>query len=245
MEGSDFPWLFRWFVQKIDEEELEDFRQSIMNIPELRNYANFQEHHDYLKKLFCSSMKNSRSSKQRHLLESLKKCYEKLSIFKEGKHNATSLVLMHRPHDHHFTRGWIQADEILKGRRRNCFRFHIGNGFPWPPNRNGSSLGDGTMLFGDISLKDNLEDIHRYFEFDWPHIAIATVPHHGSIKNWNTNIFQFLHNAFWVISSRYEDGYHHPDGQVVYDIVTRMPQESLIWNHECNCVQIHVGTWWD
>ncbi|MBR1892028.1 MAG: MBL fold metallo-hydrolase [Lachnospiraceae bacterium] len=240
IERSDVAWQFRWYVHPLDEKELKKFRDEIMKIPEFKNYEMGQERKELLRKLFGkkSGKVNNES------LKKLKQCYEHLPLFENGGHNATSLVLVHRPTNvYGMEDGWVSAREILRVRRGHrswvstCQRLPVHHRYDF-------STRNGTVLFGDINLtSDDFASIIRYFIAEWQHIIIATVQHHGSVKNWNENIFDWLHGVFWIVSSRYEDGYHHPDGAVVYNILRRAPIERFVWNHEGNVVEIHWRQW--
>lgn len=51
---------------------------------------------------------------------------------------------------------------------------------------------NGTMITGDINLNHGIyAQILEYFEREIPHIGLFSVPHHGSVDNWN---IQFIQN---------------------------------------------------
>lgn len=237
IERRDISWRFQWYVHPLKEEEIQEFRDKIMEISEFRDYALGQDAKELLRKLFCGGGKGEKSS----TIDKLKECYKSLPSVKKEGHNATSLILMHRPmRDYVVEYGAIQAGEILRTKRgvSTVQRIPVGRRYVHPHTKN------GTILFGDINLaSDSFASIVRYYKPEWQHIAIATVPHHGSIKNWNEAIFDYLRGVAWIASSRYEDRYHHPDGAVVYNIIKRTPIETFIWNHESNMVEIHWSQW--
>lgn len=237
IERHDVSWKFQWYVHPLNEEEIQVFQDKIMEIPEFKEYSMGQDAKELLKNLFGGNS----AGKKGKSLDQLKKCYESLPIVKTGGHNATSLVLVHRPMQIWVEEaGWIQADQIsrMRGGLSTIREIPSLNYYGYLFAKT------GTVLFGDINLaSDDFKSIVQYFKSEWQHIIIATVPHHGSIKNWNENIFDFLHGVFWIASSRYIDGYHHPDGAVVYNIIKKSPIETFIWNHEGNKVEIHWRHW--
>ena len=233
IERVDVLWKFQWYVHPLKMDELKELNDKIMGLPEFRDCASSHDRKDLLKRLFGANNAGEKNS----VLDKLKEFYECIPSIKNGGHNATSLVLVHRPmRDYALVYGEIKAEEILRTKGLSTFQ-------RIPPSwrYRHYNAKNGTILFGDINLtSDAFKPIVQYFKSEWQHIVIATVPHHGSIKNWNEAIFDYLHDATWIASSRYEDGYHHPDGAVVYNILKRAPIETFIWNHENNMVTIHL-----
>lgn len=74
------------------------------------------------------------------------------------------------------------------------------------------------ILSGDIDLKIALDEMVQHFQSYNNEVRVFQVPHHGSIKNWNPNVFNRYCNAkVWPISSS-SNSNRHPSQQVVLDI---------------------------
>ena len=79
----------------------------------------------------------------------------------------------------------------------------------------------GTLLTGDISLKNELEykEFSDYYRQEIDKIRFFLVPHHGSDKNWNHSIKDDYHNiSVFLCSAGINNKYQHPNVGVLRDI---------------------------
>ena len=82
----------------------------------------------------------------------------------------------------------------------------------------------GCLYFGDfdLNIKDAISEISKKYDIDRvkDNICIMQVPHHGSIHNFNIDIFNFFPkiNALFI-SAGEKNRYRHPSGKVVKDIL--------------------------
>jgi len=93
----------------------------------------------------------------------------------------------------------------------------------------------GTILFGDINLNTDLNEIIQHFNLSLKKVFIALVPHHCSKKSWNATILNYVNReSFWVFSAGVKNKYKHPDSQVLDSLKERM----FFWNNEVNRLSI-------
>ena len=148
----------------------------------------------------------------------LRKIYESYcQKSKEGssKQNQSSLCLYHSP---------IPINKGIK-----IFKCHTSyfREFPEPERELSCLIIDsnldcyGTLLTGDISLKNELEykEFSDYYRQEIDETRFFLVPHHGSDKNWNHSIKDDYHNiSVFLCSAGINNKYQHPNVGVLRDI---------------------------
>ncbi|PHC09930.1 hypothetical protein COE99_09485 [Bacillus toyonensis] len=101
------------------------------------------------------------------------------------------------------------------------------------------------MLFGDINVKQDLNQIINFFDHKLHDLSIISVPHHGSKYNWDLNLFEILDTkrhkcpcpASWVVSCGYGNKYGHPD-QIVLKQFMPNGKNQLFINNEMYALHI-------
>ncbi|MBU5219560.1 hypothetical protein KQI67_23150 [Bacillus albus] len=69
----------------------------------------------------------------------------------------------------------------------------------------------GTLLFGDIDIRKDLNQISSFFGGKLNNISVISIPHHGSANNWDIRLFSLINKSFdyyfyrepviWIVSS--------------------------------------------
>jgi len=212
-------WILSFFNYKVSLESLSKFEECIK---------------DFLKRNQIGSVKDifniflERSKKTRgELIEDLKKncyheCFKKdLKLKNENKSdiNNTSLMLYHGPIVKGICKYW-----------KLCYPF-FWKYYPWPVYY--KIFGMGQLLTGDISLKMSYQQIISHYRKYLSDVVLFQVPHHGSIKNWDSAILEELENCdLWVISAGCKNRYGHPSCEVIHDICNN--SKIPVWVNECH-----------
>ena len=94
-----------------------------------------------------------------------------------------------------------------------------------------------TVLFGDTNL--NRKRRYKYFvtklKSELENARFLSVPHHGSQLSWNKEILSLpRQNAFWIVSAKMKNDYHHPHRAVICDFLhCQAPhKQELCWCNE-------------
>ncbi|PGC09924.1 hypothetical protein COL99_24340 [Bacillus toyonensis] len=196
------------------------------------------------------------SNKANKINEQYKKMIKKIKTDTNIKNiNNTSIVLNHMPINYEFADTFIELDkknEILPKRhkKRNPKRIHSINAFKSFKESNSytyynDSCYVGTLLFGDINVKQDLNQIINFFDHKLHDLSIISVPHHGSKYNWDLNLFEILDTkrhkcpcpANWVVSCGYGNKYGHPD-QIVLKQFMPNSENQLFINNEMYALHI-------
>ena len=78
------------------------------------------------------------------------------------------------------------------------------------------------LLTGNISFSKRAiyEQLRKYLSSLCGDIGYVQVPHHGSLRNWNEDILNFLSGAHtWLLPSGYGNRFEHPSTYVVASII--------------------------
>jgi len=133
--------------------------------------------------------------------------------FGAAKLNETSLTLFHAP---------------IKSCCSSCFgAFH---------NVNHLCCCQGQLLTGDLPLKtaNDLDAFTAHFEKYLDHTGCLQLPHHGSVKNWNSKLTKILMNCQLWISSAKHGSSSFPSSVVDNDL--RIASRQLLRCTENRCV---------
>lgn len=202
-------WIFRFFNYLIqDYALLKDFEKCIRNII---------SDNDMLS-LFANSKKRKKA----------RACYDRIkNELKRGQIdplNNTSLFLYHGPilEDD----AYIDYDCIPE----ECSfinNYHCESCYAPLGQRNIF----GHLLTGDADINLQYAEFREHFKTYRNHITHIQVPHHGSLHNWNNEIFGYATNCrHWIVSSRVVNKYGHPNCAVVLDIL--MNRRYFCWANE-------------
>jgi len=183
-------WEMGLFVQSISEQKLESFTKCI------EHQTNYGKSNIKITDLIDS--KGARSK--------LKNCYKKITT----DLNLTSLCMVHGP-----ARG-LKVYERNSENDSNSIWCAPHLLYKEPTNCHAQLLtGDISFLVSGMyaQLKKNLNS----FCGD---IGYVQVPHHGSQRNWNEDILNFLPGAHtWLLPSGYGNRFEHPSAHVVASII--------------------------
>lgn len=132
--------------------------------------------------------------------KAFKKIYE--AVFGEKKHNSYSLTLFSGIHCHD-----------------KCYRkCHISMSSNSADNPRLCSV--NCLYMGDYeALNTGLNTLKSFYSYEWGRIGILQVPHHGSEKNSNDDLYSDR-ERLCIISADSTDKYQHPD-QPVLDAIIR------------------------
>jgi len=135
--------------------------------------------------------------KSKNNCDAIKKAYSKLKV----PINDTSLITFHYP--------LVKSGSAVK------ISSHGNSKVVCYKNQNRLAQ----LLTGDINLSNSnisLKALDSHFNNNLNNTAIFQVPHHGSDKNWNQSIYNYISNViFSVISSGNVSFYNHPGKQVI------------------------------
>lgn len=133
---------------------------------------------------------------------------------KNSEANQSSLCLYHSPIKNSY-------------KRSNCpfMKSHFCNCIYCCSNYSYMKIGRGTMLTGDISLKDDgkggrYEHFKNHFKNEVKEVFYFLIPHHGSENNWTKKIlkdFSTLH--YFLNSAGVLNSHGHPSDRVILDII--------------------------
>lgn len=158
-------------------------------------------------------LKNDRSKRVRKAILEIyiKYC---LKSYKNSEANQSSLCLYHSPIKNSY-------------KRSNCpfMKSHFCNCIYCCSNYSYMKIGRGTMLTGDISLKDDgkggrYEHFKNHFKNEVKEVFYFLIPHHGSENNWTKKIlkdFSTLH--YFLNSAGVLNSHGHPSDRVILDII--------------------------
>jgi Predicted hydrolase (metallo-beta-lactamase superfamily) len=78
----------------------------------------------------------------------------------------------------------------------------------------------GTLLTGDInlSIKKRWTEFHRHYHYIQNDICINYLPHHGSYRNWNKELRNYLDDCLAVVSVGKSNIYNHPSSILVQQL---------------------------
>ncbi|WP_259418027.1 hypothetical protein [Bacillus toyonensis] len=192
--------------------------------------------------------------------------------------NNTSIVLNHMPINYEFAHTHtrlVKKNVILPKRKRqrkkqrdskqvqsiNAFK-SFKNSNSYVNAKKSTSRYTGTLLFGDIDIRKDLEQITSFFTHKLPYISIISVPHHGSKNNWDPHFLNildtkrkkdlcptnwlFLNNWLsptnWVVSCGYKNNYGHPDKIVLNQFMPNRKNQLFI-NNEMYAIHIKQKMW--
>lgn len=103
----------------------------------------------------------------------------------------------------------------------------------------------GTLLFGDIDTRKDLNQITNFFGYRLQNLSIISVPHHGSKYNWDPNLFKIFNTngknyqgpVNWVVSCGLVNKFGHPD-YIVFKNFMPNRKNQLFINNEINEIKI-------
>lgn len=189
-----YKWVFRFFAPPSNM-NLKGFEACVMNVlPGTRKI-------DYGS---LSKILSSRSD-----LNKLKSCYE--STFK--RLNDTSLIVFHGPTKNvsSFLCPSSSPTEIPMN-----YRF-----YPCLSSFE-SDVRFGWVLNGDVDFNNVWTAFLSHFSAYLDHMTHLLIPHHGSKRNWNSNIMSGVVNpSHWFVSFGLGNHYGHPNHDVISDIVSK------------------------
>lgn len=138
--------------------------------------------------------------------------------------NASSMILYSGAYD---LSKWVVEDMFCNGQMCSryccgcceCLRFEYG-------------FKSGCMYFGDYNLK-------KYKKIGIESkVSLMQVPHHGSIYNFNTDIFKYFEQLnFLFISAGEKNRYRHPSGNVIKDIIKSQKCFKLVTENKSSMLQ--------
>ncbi len=99
----------------------------------------------------------------------------------------------------------------------------------------------GCFYFGDfdLNIQSALKNISIKYNTVKDNISIMQVPHHGSIHNFNINIFNFLPSLnILFISAGEKNRYRHPSGTVVKNILKTEHHLKLVTENKSSMLQL-------
>lgn len=102
-------------------------------------------------------------------------------------------------------------------------------------------IATGCIYFGDfdLNIQDALNNISSKYNIVKNNISIMQVPHHGSIHNFNINIFYNLPNLnILFISAGEKNRYRHPSGTVVKNILITGRHLKLVTENKSSMLQL-------
>ncbi|HDR8183712.1 TPA: hypothetical protein QC116_003135 [Bacillus thuringiensis] len=108
----------------------------------------------------------------------------------------------------------------------------------------------GTLLFGDINIGEDLEQITSFFDHKILELSIISVPHHGSKNNWDSKFLkildtkkkEYLYPTSWVVSCGYKNNFGHPD-QIVLNQFMKNNKNQLFINNELYAIHFKLLIW--
>jgi beta-lactamase superfamily II metal-dependent hydrolase len=153
----------------------------------------------------------------------LRACYHHI----RANHNDVSLVLWHGP-----------RQTIVFVRLRSSMRNRSS------PNGTFAGCNGGTLLTGDLTCtKEVVGRMERHFGSKLRESAFIQVPHHGSLKSWNTQLLAVTdHGVMPVISAGSRNGYGHPHPQVVDSLTNWRGGVDWFVTDERNPISMRVDT---
>lgn len=98
----------------------------------------------------------------------------------------------------------------------------------------------GCIYFGDfdLNIRDALKNILKKYNIDKDNISIMQVPHHGSIHNFNINVFcAFPRLNLLFVSAGEKNKYRHPSSTVVKNILKTGRHLKLITENKSSMLQ--------
>jgi len=145
---------------------------------------------------------------QNNKQKKLRECYKKI----RSKVNPTSLCLYHSP--------------INRSKAKTYFPYFLFN----------QEL-LGQMLTGDfdMSTNKNYTNFKTHYQTNINKIKLFQVPHHGSDRNWNTNIIQDIQKCEYFVISSGVARKKHPNKDVVDDI---LGDKQILFCNEGNKIKI-------
>ncbi|MBU7030393.1 MAG: MBL fold metallo-hydrolase [Theionarchaea archaeon] len=217
-------WMFRFFNCKLkkEKEKLDEFKTCLKK-----------------KKIDPS---NPDSIKDAIIKDSLRKkireCYDETL---DESLNNTSLMVYHGPLGDNTSISYINCGKGLSfndclhfyssKRREKCFHF----------DRNKM----GQFLTGDINLNKDKKynEIKTHYTNFFGTVMLSQIPHHGSKKNWRSDILHDLGTCNrWVASSGCPNSYGHPHREVILDILEN--ERCFCWsNQHCRFFMEGIVAW--
>lgn len=110
----------------------------------------------------------------------------------------------------------------------------------WFHRRYYHEITTGCIYFGDfdLNIRDALNNISRKYNIVKNNISIMQVPHHGSIHNFNINIFNELpYLNILFISAGEKNRHRHPSGTVVKNILIAGRYVKLVTENKSSMLQ--------
>ncbi len=203
-------WEFTTYVKSVNQNAISKLEKCLKN--KLKKKPNEPIILEDLKSIVTSKRKKAH------------KCYTDCI----GEINSHGLVLLHGPIRFDHLCGKIYSDCELNHFRSNyCYHEHFYDKHHF---RNDNLVMMGTLLFGDtsINLINNPITFPKAFKDKLINVHIVQVPHHGSHKNWNFDVFRELkigeainrwsNRVTSVCNFGYGNKYGHPSHSVLNDL---------------------------
>lgn len=189
--NNAYVWLFKFWESEVQ------YRKNISGFfKELK-----------LKHIDVSSMQNIRNALINNQKE-LRDIYRKNSF----SINNTSIVLYHSPTVAEMYYGYVYLIDDLTNQINDCFCKDYLCGMSGDILSVGRS---GTLLMGDINLKENYDELIKYFENEMNNLFIVTLPHHGSKNNWYYKFYKKYCAWLYVAQAGFSSKFSHPSYEVV------------------------------
>ncbi|SIM31170.1 MBL fold metallo-hydrolase [Cuniculiplasma divulgatum] len=149
-------------------------------------------------------------------LDKLEKCYK--NTFKEL--NDTSLIVFHGPTKKQIHSLLCPADST-RNMPSNYYFYHCKTELE-------SNVKFGWVLTGDVNFKKVSSAFLKHFSDCLDQMNNLLIPHHGSKGNWNLDIMKHVVSpGHWFVSFGLGNNHHHPNADVISDIVTSGNSVSL------------------
>jgi Metallo-beta-lactamase superfamily len=199
-------WIFRFFVNPLEESKLEDFQKCVSGLR--------QSNHDAEGDIALIVKKWIR---QKSFRKRLRPCYDRLP----GNLNRTTLSVFHGPVSQ---RPALHLVRSFNGEGPDVFRSE-----DW----SGRGHHEGFLLTGDFEPTDSrlLDEFRAHYAAYFGHISGVMVPHHGAQRTWNPEFAKMLTGTrIWYVSAGIGNQYRHPGSKVVSDVTAAGGE--ILWASE-------------
>ncbi len=170
--------------------------------------------------------------KNKNWLRELKSCYMQIQNKLANDFNNTSLILYHGPLGK--TKSSIKCFCFNSHTYSRCLPCRVSNSY-----LNGDI---GQFLTGDTNLNFKYSEIKKHFFSYFNTIFLSLIPHHGSQKNWNSDLIVDTSTKYWIVSAGLKNQYGHPHFNIIYDIL--LNRRRLFWVNEYALFLLDGKVYW-